>query len=197
MNYYDTPVGMIPNNATIALWLNAELTDATGDRKWLETSDAQIRFLEHAQLPSGELPYRWPDRTHLYCFQYNSFEFLDLAEAHELTGDPRLLGILERLAGFLSAGTTADGACRRDCFRDRPEVNYWTLALAVALDRALSLGFDGMERSALSALRRVLDRQREDGGFDFSSGEYGFLSDRRSYPRYLAMMTKHLLELGE
>jgi hypothetical protein len=41
----------------------------------------------------------------------------------------------------------------------------------------------------------VLSRQREDGSFQyFSRRDYGVLSDRNEYPRYLAMTLYHLSE---
>jgi hypothetical protein len=44
------------------------------------------------------------------------------------------------------------------------------------------------------ARARVLSQQREDGGFRFySKANYGFLTDRRSYPRNLSMILCHLL----
>lgn len=192
VNYYDTPVGMIPNNATIALWLNAELAVLTGDAQYLETSAPQLRFLTRTQLESGELPYRWPDRTHLYCYQYNSFEYLDLVEVQALAPDPALRDLLVRLAGYLCTGVRENGGAKRDCFDDQPEVNYWTLALATALRRATREGHADAGELADRALERVLHRRRSDGSFWFSTGEYGFVPDRRRYPRYLSMMLQHL-----
>ena len=44
------------------------------------------------------------------------------------------------------------------------------------------------------AYRWVLSNQRPDGRFAYHSrANYGVLSDRRSYPRYLSMMLFHLL----
>ena len=40
---------------------------------------------------------------------------------------------------------------------------------------------------------RVLERQKADGSFSYSTGDYGFLCDRRSYPRPMAMTLFHLL----
>jgi hypothetical protein len=137
INYYQTPVGMVPNNATIALWLNAELADVTQDQKFMESSGPQIKFLEYSQLESGELPYAFNiNYDHLFCYQYNSFEFLDLAHYYDLTQDERVWRILDKLAKYLATGVLPSGACKGDCFKDIPEVNYWTVALATALNRA-------------------------------------------------------------
>jgi hypothetical protein len=74
-----------------------------------------------------------------------------------------------------------------------PEVNYWTGALAAALREAHELQLGNYLALSERAYRYLLTRQRSDGGFDFSKRTYGFLQDRRSYPRYLAMILCHLL----
>ncbi len=193
VNYYQIPTGRVPNNATIALWLNAELYDVTGDERYMQYADPQIRYLQYSQVETGELPYAFPGRDHLFCYQYNAFEFLDLAYYYELTKDDRVWHILEKLARYLSGGVLANGACRRDCFEDTPEVNYWTAALATALLKADSLGLGTYRTLSEKSFRRLLSRQNSDGGFDFSDKNYGILKDRRSYPRYLSMIFNHLL----
>ena len=40
---------------------------------------------------------------------------------------------------------------------------------------------------------RVLQRQRPDGSFAYTTGDYGFLRDGRSYPRPQVMTLFHLL----
>lgn len=194
INYYQTPVGMVPNNATIALWLNAELFNITNDEKFMEYSDPQIRFLLHSQLENGELPYAFRIRDHLFCYQYNSFEFMDMVHYYEITKDERVWQLLEKLAHFLSTGVLANGGCKRDCTRDNPQVNYWAAALAAAMHEAHRIGL-GAHYHDLSekGYAYVLSQQRTSGSFDFSFKDYGLLRDRRSYPRYLSMIFYHLL----
>jgi len=63
-----------------------------------------------------------------------------------------------------------------------------------ALSRATVLGLGDFRVLADQAYRRVLSLQRTDGGFEFfSQGNYGLLTDRRSYPRNLSMILCHLL----
>lgn len=194
VNYYQTPVGMVPNNATIALWLNAELFDVTGDQRFMEYSDPQIRFLQYSQFESGELSYAFNiNYDHLFCYQYNAFEFLDLANYYNLAKDDRVWQILDKLARYLSGGVLENGACKGDCFKETPEVNYWTVALATALHKAHKMGLGAYLELSERAYERALSQQNRDGGFGFSKRDYGFLKDRRSYPRYLSMIFNHLL----
>ena len=46
------------------------------------TSTSRRAFLRAAQLKTGELPYDL-DREHFMCYQYNSFEFLDVVGFRE------------------------------------------------------------------------------------------------------------------
>jgi hypothetical protein len=192
VNYYAHSRTRVPNVTTMLIWLMAELHALTGDKQYLKYTDKMIRFLEYSQLDSGELPYTLHARTHFMCYQYNSFEFLDLAHYYELTQDERVWPIMSRLANYLSGGLTERGSCRYNCFTEDPEVNYWTAALATALGKAHQLGFGEYEAASLNAYSRVLSRQNPDGGFDFSDKNYKFLRDTRSYPRYLAMILNHL-----
>ena len=85
---------------------------------------SMINWLGHVQLPSGELPYalgKTPDRdrVHFLCYQYNAFEYLDLAHYHQRTNDKAILSITERLAGYLENGFTRQGACRYNCQKPR------------------------------------------------------------------------------
>ena len=139
-------------------------------------------------MASGELPYEVDHRPHFMCYQYNSFEFMDLANYYELTQNPVVLPILGRLAAFLETGVTSIGSCRYNCDKQFPEVNYWTAALATALAKAQSLGLGEYATASRRAVRHLLARQRPDGGFDFSYRNYRMLRDARSYPRYLSMI---------
>jgi hypothetical protein len=149
-----------------------------------------VRFLKHSQLESGELPYTCETRPHFQCYQYNSFQFMDLAAYYELTRDPIVWDMLTRLAAFLASGVTQRASCRYDCFKESPETNYWTAAIAAALLKAHQLGLGQGQYAALSdqAYQRLLSRQNPDGSYIFSDRNYRFLSDRRSYPRQLAMI---------
>jgi len=192
-NYYAHSSHTVPNVTTMLLLLMSELYGLTQDEQYLECyADKMIRFLERSQLDSGELPYVFPTRPHFMCYQYNAFEFLDLAYYYDLIPDKRVWQIMSKLANYLAGGLAERGSCAYNCFKENPEVNYWTVALATALSKAHQLGLGEYEAASLKAYRRVLDRQRSDGGFGFSDKNYRVLRDTRSYPRYLAMILSHL-----
>jgi len=200
VNYFDKPRGKIPNNSVEAAWLFLRLWKATGDDRYLEHVSPLLDFVAAVQLPNGELPYivegPWEKaRDHYLCFQYNAFEFLKLAWSRSLRPGTRADLILPGLAAFLKRGVRPSGACAADCARagrGGPEVDYYTAVLAAALREAARLGLVEPELSQ-RCYARLLARQRADGAFDFSTGDYGFLSDRRSYPRALVMTLFHLL----
>jgi len=196
-NYYAHASGIVPNVTTMLIWLTAELHAATGDPTCIQHTAPMVRFIAHSQLDSGELPYAVNERPHFMCYQYNAFQFMDLAHYYRLTGDDAIRPGLEKLAAFLSTGLTESGSCRYNCFKTAPRVHYWTAALGAALHQAHQLGLGDYETRSDRAYRYLSSRQRPDGGFDFSERNYGFLRDRRSYPRYLAMILVHLLERQE
>ena len=72
------------------------------------------------------------------------------------------------------------------------EVDYYTAALAAALEEAACLRLADAHPGQ-QAYDRVAARQNADGGFIYSAGDYGFLRDSRSYPRPMAMTLFHLL----
>jgi hypothetical protein len=190
--------GGVPNNSTLALWFLARLFDVTRDRAYLELAEPMVRWLSHVQLDSGELPYalataRGGDRVHFLCHQYNAFEFMDLAHYLRMTGDESVRPLMESLAGYLSGGIAEDGHGRYDCSNDRAEVVYYTAAIARALSQATALGLGDYAELTDRAYRRVLRSQSSDGGFGFSTRTFGFLADRRSYPRAQSMILHHLL----
>ena len=191
--------GGVPNNSTLALWFLAKLADASGDDQYLEMCDPMVAWLSEVQMESGELPYqlgssKTKDRPHFLCFQYNAFEFMDLVHYYHSTGDQAVVPILDRLAEYLSAALTESKVARYDCLSATPEVIYYTSAVAQALSQATRLGFGEYRTLAEQAYERVLSQQAPNGGVKFYSREnYGVLSDRRSYPRYLAMILNHLL----
>ncbi len=192
INYYAHSNSKVPNVTSMSLLLMAELYKLTEAERYLEHTDKMIRFLKDSQLDSGEFPYALQARTHFMCYQYNSFEFLDLASYYDFTQDERVRRIMSKLANYLSGGLTERGSCRYNCFKENPEVHYWTAALATALSKAHQLELGDYEAASLKAYRRVLSQQNPDGGFSFSEKNYRFLRDTRSYPRYLAMILNHL-----
>ena len=210
INYFDKPRGKIPNNSVEAVWLFLRLWKATGDPRYLQHVDAMLDFLVSAQFPTGELPYivdgpQEKGRVHYLCFQYNAFQFLKLAWADSLRADARVKTMLAPLAGFLAKGITPAGASAADCTHVKPETDYYTAVLAAAMWEAQqglkpgdSLPISGNGRpSAKEASERcyarLLERQRPDGSFAYTTGDYGFLRDGRSYPRPQAMTLFHLL----
>ncbi len=198
INYFDRPRGKIPNNSVEAVWLFLRMWKASGDARFLEHVGPMLEFIESVQLPCGELPYIVDcpyerGREHYLCFQYNAFQFLKLAWSNALYSNSQIGRILSALAGFLEKGVTSNGASAADCMRSHLETDYYTAVLAAALHEAgkLSLG-RGRELGELS-YNRTLERQRADGGFGYSTGDYGFLRDERSYPRPQVMTLFHLL----
>ena len=200
VNYFaNVPSAMVPNNTTLTLLTLAKLADATGDDQYLALGKSMVAWLRQVQLVAGELPYavetsERKGRRHYLCYQYNAFEFLDLAQYYRITGDQAVWPVLEKLAVFLSDGISESGAARHDCHRDGTEVPYYTAAVAAALSQATVLGVGNLRSLADRAYRRVLSQQRTDGGIEFfSRGDYGLLTDRGSYPRNLSMILYHLL----
>jgi hypothetical protein len=209
INYFDRPRGKVPNNSVIAAWLFLRLWKTTGDGRFLEHLKGLLDFIEAVQLPSGEIPYIVESpyeraRQHYLCFQYNAYQFLHLAWSRRLKPDAVAEPILARLARFLQAGVKPTGACANNCASagrgGGREVDYYTAALGAALHEAGRTGL--IESTSLSerCYARALARQRPDGSFAFSTGDYGFLRDQRSYPRPQAMTLFHLLygcDLGD
>ena len=201
VNYFQKPRGMVPNNTCEWIWVLGRFRSATGETRFLDKVPAMLGFLEAVMLPNGELPYELAGpfetrtRLHYLCYQYNAFQCMKLAwYAHE-HDDPRARALAVRLAGFLSGGVLPSGAARASCDRDTPEVLYYADAVGMALHTVTALGWADHAAAADRAFRFVLSRQRDDGGFRyFSRRDYGFLSDRNDYPRYLAMTMYHVAE---
>jgi len=198
INYFDQPRGKLPNNSVEAAWFFLRLWKATGKDCYLEHVEALLDFMASVPRPSGELPYIVESpyetaREHYLCFQYNAFQFLKLAWADRLKPHTRAREILPKLARFLEKGVEPNGACRADCFHARPEVDYYTAVLAAALRQAAECGLTASAEPSERAYARLLLRQRADGSFAYSQGDYGFLSDTRPYPRPMTMTLFHLL----
>jgi hypothetical protein len=200
INYFDQPRGKVPNNSMLALWLFLRLWSETRQERFLEHVNGLFEFLTSVQRPSGEFPYvvESPyerEREHYLCFQYNSFQFLELAWSAALGPGNRARALLPALAKFLERGVTASGASALDCRtagRAWPEVDYYTAVLAAALSEAATLGLADRNLSR-RCYARLLERQRPDGSFWYSTGDHRFLSDHRSYPRAQVMTLFHLL----
>jgi hypothetical protein len=130
------------------------------------------------------------------CFQYNAYEFLYLAWANKLKPGDWAKSVLPNLARFLESGVQMTGACANNCDSARgggPEVDYYTVALGAALHEAVQLGLGINLEVSERCYARALARQKPDGCFGFSTGDYGFLRDTRSYPRPQVMILFHLL----
>lgn len=200
INYFaGLPGNRVPNNSADALRFFAELASVTGDRRFLEPCRGLLLFLAHAQKRSGEFPYtvdpggRRDPRLHFQCYQYNAFQALGLMRYHELTGDRAALPVIAGVLRFLRTGFAADGHVFYQCGNAHRAVTYHAAAVGAAFARAGQLKLDRGDELADRAFGYVLRRQQPDGGCVYSTGDYRWLQDRRSYPRYLAMILHHLL----
>jgi len=194
--------GRCPNNSTLLLMMVAEAYDATKDATYLEHCDGMVNFLASAQTDEGKFPYivpfqEHPGKDHYLCFQYNSFQLLDLSRYYQLTHDQKMRPILAGLAKFLLKGLTPDGSSKFDSFHDTPFIPYYTGVLGAALVRATELGLGDFRPLYERVYTRLLNVQRPNGSFSFSHYDYGVLSDTRSYPRPQSMILKHLLIRAE
>ncbi|KAA3660723.1 MAG: hypothetical protein DWQ10_06035 [Calditrichaeota bacterium] len=200
-NYFAKPGPAVPNISAMVLNAIGKLMHLTGDNQYTKKCDAMVAWLNHVQLETGELPYIVEktqgikgDRRHFLCYQYNAFEFLDLLEYYRFTKDKAILPVLEKLGHYLSTGITETGSANFSCHHVVPEVTYYTTVLATALSQAEEIGLEKYTYLAERAYNRVLHLQKYDGNFQFySQKNYIFISDRRSYPRYLSMILFHLL----
>jgi hypothetical protein len=208
INYFDKPRGKVPNNSVIAVWFFLRLWRAIGEGRFLEHVAPLLEFIAAVQMPNGEIPYIVEGplesaRRHYLCFQYNAHQFLHLCRSERLRPGLGTRPILTELSQFLRRGARANGSCANDCASVEsggPEVNYYSAALGAALHQAFRLGLDTTDEAAQGCFARVLDRQRADGSFGFSAGDYGIFKDERSYPRQQAMILFHLLgacDLGD
>ena len=198
INYFDKPRGKIPNNSVEASWMFLRLWKASGDARFTEHVDGMLDFVATTALPTGELPYivegpYEPGRVHYLCYQYNAFQFLKLAWANSMRPDSRMHRALSGLTRFLAKGVTTTGASAADCFHAKPETDYFTAVLAAALREAFRLGAPEAGELSDRCYARLLERQRDDGSFAYTTGDYGFLRDGRSYPRPQVMTLFHLL----
>lgn len=203
VNYFAGRTGpRVPNNAAFYLRFLAELALATGDPHVLERAPALVHFLADVQTATGEFPYTVAGdapgrlRPHFQCFQYNAYMALDLVRYADLTGDDAAATAARRAIGFVATGVGGDGALAYACAERHRTVTYHTAVAAAALRSGARLGVAGAAEGAERADAHVLGRQRPDGAFPHSRGDYRLLADRRAYPRYLAMIVVHLLDDG-
>ncbi len=198
VNYFDTPRGKVPNNSTAAVWFLSELADASEDKDALKPSSRMLAFLAEVQTGTGEMPYELAgdfckrQLTHYQCFQYNAFQLIDLYNFYTITKSEEARSIAGGIASFIAKGVSSDGECRFSCASRRPHVIYHTGTLAYALSCASRWGLGDYGGLSEKAFARTLGRQRPDGGFPFSMGDYLVLSDGRSYPATMAMRLFHL-----
>jgi hypothetical protein len=201
VNYFQKPRGLVPNNTCEWIWVLGMLARATSEARYLNRVPKLLTFLEAVQMPSGELPYELAGgnetrtRPHYLCYQYNAFQCMKLAWFAADHGDARARAIAEKLSSFLATGVLPSGAVRASCASVRPEVVYYADAVGMALHTVSAQGWRDHRALADRTFRWVLAQQRADGGFShFSRGDYGVLSDRNEYPRYLASTLFHLAE---
>jgi hypothetical protein len=198
-NYFAGYDVAVPNNNTLALWMMGRLYRATGDRRFLEHAPPVRDWLRSVQLPAGELPYRVSTRgrrgqVHYLCFQYNAFEFDDLVQYRDDTGDAEVDPLIARLAGFLPRGLGPDGWARHDCAGRAIRTPYYTSALGHALRLATRRGLGDHDRAADRCFQTVRKQLGADGAPAWHSARnHGLFTDRRGYPRYLAILLHHLV----
>lgn len=201
INYFANRVQhRVPNNSMIVLRFFAELSDVTGDASFLAPTAGLLNFIRSVQKPTGEFPYMVGNaenpsyqRPHFQCFQYNAFACLDLIRYFQLTGDAELLPIIHKVLDFLRTGVASDGHLDYQCGNHHRAVTYHAAAAAATFHQAAQLGIPDCAPLAERLYQYVLSQQRPAGDFLYSRRDYGLLSDRRSYPRYLAMILYHLL----
>lgn len=189
----------VPNNSTDALRFLAELATVTGDKAYLKLCQSLLIFLRRAQKTTGEFPYTiggnrdTKDRPHFQCYQYNAFECLGMIRYHEITGDMTPLPLITNVLNFLREGLAEDGHAFYECGNRHRAVTYHTAVIGAAFVKASQLGMNYYADLANRVYSYLLELQRPDGGFSYSQREYRLFSDKRSYPRYLAMILYHLL----
>jgi hypothetical protein len=189
----------VPNASTDMLRFLSELADVTGTNSFLQPAAGLRTFLQNVQKPTGEFPYAvagvngGKDRPHYQCYQYNAFECLNLMRCYELTEDAVVLRLISKVLGFLCEGLAESGHVFYQCGNRHRQVTYHTAVLSAAFTKAGQIGISGYNELANRAYQNLLGSQRPDGSFTYSRRDYYLLSDKRSYPRYLAMILLHLL----
>lgn len=201
INYFSNkPVGLVPNNSTHALAFFGRMAAIMGDNSYIQYCPALIAFLASVQMETGELPYSLKgeqgdgrDRIHFQCYQYHAFQLQHLAMYYDAVQDDSVLPIIRKIAQFIAGSVREDGSTKFDCLGSSVRVIYHTAAVASALGIARRMGLHDAIELENRAYDYVLSHQHENGGFPYSSREYGFLNDQRYYPRTLSMILYHLL----
>ena len=167
---------------------------------YMQQCSGLLTFIQRVQKRTGEFPYavggvnyETYHRPHFQCYQYNAFECLNLIRYYELTGDKAVLPLITKLLGFLREGLGENGHAFYECGNRHRAVTYHAAALGAAFAKASQLGLDGYDSLAKHVYTYLLNMQRSNGGFLYSRRDYHLLTDRRSYPRSLAMILYHLL----
>ena len=202
INYFAKRAGaLVPNNSTLQLTFLTTLYEYTKEEQYLSLVNSLVKFINYVQKKSGELPYSVSSefsnkegRDHFLCYQYNAFQFLDLARGFDITQNSLILDILSKLSLFLANGLKGNGSGKYDCFSNHPEVIYFTAAIAAALLKAVKLELGNFENLSDRAYNYLLANQNAYGAFGYSKKDYRVLSDKRSYPRPQAMILFHLLQ---
>lgn len=190
----------VPNNSSLILRYLANLAQATGESRYAEQCESVVDFLLKSQRPSGELPYVVddPKMLHFQCFQYHAFIYLDTWNYYRMSGDQRVLPILQGVLRFLEGALHPSGYAYYQCDQHYRTVNYHTAAVATALYTCDDIGLNPEKVAQYRALSQtafeyLFRQQQPDGSFPHSRGDYRLIGDQRRYPRYLAMMLYHLL----
>jgi hypothetical protein len=203
VNYFAGRKGSgVPNNSAFVLRFLAELAGLTRDRSYLWPAAGMLAFMRSAQTDTGEFPYACrdqsgPGRPHFQCYQYNAFQCLDLIRFSEFTRDRLCATLISSVLEFLATGVGEDGHALYACGNRHRQVTYHTAVLATAFARAAKAGWSEYLPLARRTRSCLLRLQQPDGGFPHSHGDYRLFSDRRSYPRYLAMILYFLLLLDD
>lgn len=188
----------VPNNSAFVLRFFGELADVTGDPSWLNPCAGLLTFMRSVQKETGEFPYAvsgtgdGKGRSHFQCYQYNAFQCLDMMRYHQVTRDTAPVPLISKVLQFLRGGLANDGHALYECGNRYPQVSYHTAVLGAAFSKARELGLNGYDELSDRAYSYLLGLQKKDGSFPYSRGDYYFFSDRRSYPRHLAMILYHL-----
>ena len=200
VNYFPhRPSGRIPGHSVTLARLSCELAHATGQNGFLEDVDALLDFVARAQQANGEIPYECDklrltaSRLHRQCYQHNAFAALSLLRIRELDMVDGCEAVIDGIVRFLRKGIGRNGAVPYECTGPQRNVVYHAGVVAAALEQASAAGFGNYLSDAATAYRYVLGLQQPSGGLPHSSGDFGFLQDRRSYPRYQVMILYHLL----
>jgi hypothetical protein len=200
INYFANRAGdRVPNNSICLLRFLAELADVTNDGVYLKPCKGLLTFAQRAQKATGEFPYavagtgEGQGRSHFQCYQYNAFQCLDLIRYFELSRDSDALALISSVLSFLRGGLAQDGHALYQCDSKHRAVTYHATVLGAAFLKGDQSGLDDYKDLADRAYAYVLRLQRPDGSLIHSQRDYYLLGDRRSYPRYLAMILHHLL----